>query len=90
MACLQTATRSLVTSTNTNNFGNNPIYVFSRGGTQEYTAGTVDDLRLYSSALPATQIQQVYTATLASLAVTPANAIHCDGNPAAVHGDGNV
>ena len=78
---LQTATRSLATSTNTNNFGNNPIYVFSRGGTQEYTAGTVDDLRLYSSALTATQIQQIYTATLASLAVTPINAMIASGTP---------
>ncbi len=70
---LQTATRSLATSTNTNNFGSNTIYVFSRGGTQSYAAGTVDELRLYSSALTGTQIQQVYSATLSSLAVTPVN-----------------
>ncbi|HEY5176453.1 MAG TPA: Ig-like domain-containing protein [Terriglobales bacterium] len=78
---LQTATRSLVTSTNTNNFGSNPIYVFSRGGTQSYAAGTVDELRLYSSALTAGQIQQIYTATLASLAVTPANPTIGTGTP---------
>ncbi len=78
---LQTATRSLVTSTNTNNFGSNPIYVFSRGGTTEYAAGTVDELRIYSSALTGTQIQQVYTATLASLAVTPVNPTIAAGTP---------
>ena len=78
---LQTATRSLLTSTNTNNFGNNPIYMFARGGTQEYAAGTVDDLRLYSGALTATQIQQIYTATLSSLAVTPTNPTILSGSP---------
>ena len=40
---LQTATRSLLTSTNTNNFGSNPIYVYSRGGTTEYAPGIVDE-----------------------------------------------
>ncbi len=69
---LQTATRSLLTSTNTNNFGNNPVFVFSRGGTGEYAAGTVNELRL-QQRLTGPQIQQVYTATLASLAVTPVN-----------------
>ena len=78
---LQTATRSLATSTNTNNFGSNPIYVFSRGGTQSYAAGTVDELRLYSSALTGTQIQQVYSATLSSLAVTPVNPTIAAGTP---------
>ncbi len=87
---LQTATRSLVTSTNTNNFGSNPIYVFSRGGTTEYAAGTVDELRIYSSALTGTQIQQVYTATLASLAVTPVNPTIAAGTPQQFTATGNV
>ncbi len=78
---LQTATRSLLTSTNTNNFGSNPIYVMSRGGTGEYTAGLLDELRIYNNALTAGQIQQVYTATLASLAVTPVNPTIAAGNP---------
>ncbi len=78
---LQTATRSLLTSNNTNNFGSNPIYVFSRSGTTEYAAGIVDELRIYNSALTNTQIQQVYTATLASLSVTPANPTIAAGTP---------
>ena len=77
---LQTAKSSLATSTNTNNFGSNPIYVYSRGGTQQYAAGVVDELRIYSSALTGTQIQQVYNATLASLAVTPVNPSIAAGN----------
>ena len=56
---LQTPTRNLYTSNNTNNFGHNPSYVFSRGGRQEYSAGTVDDLRLYNRALSAAEIQQL-------------------------------
>src|ERR1700733_5279889 len=73
---LQTATQSILTSNNTNNFGSNPIYIFSRGGTAEFNAGIVDDFRVYNTALTAAQIQQVYNytgATLTSIAVTPAN-----------------
>src|SRR5271157_5597841 len=71
---LQTANRSLHASTNTNNFGNNPIYLFSRAGTTEFTSGMIDDLRIYNSALTAEQIQQIYdSAGLVSIAVTPAN-----------------
>src|SRR5208337_838479 len=57
---LQTANRSLRASTNTNNFGNNPLYLFSRAGTTEFSSGMVDDLRIYDSALTAPQIQQIY------------------------------
>src|SRR5271157_1923708 len=71
---LQTANRSLHASTNTNNFGNNPIYLFSRAGTTEFTSGMIDDLRIYNRALTAEQIQQIYnSAGLVSIAVTPAN-----------------
>ncbi len=73
---LQTPQQNLYTATNTNSFGDNPLYLFSRGGTKEYTAGEVDDLRLYDQALSASQIQQIYeagVATLVSIAVTPAN-----------------
>ena len=56
---LQTPTRNLNTSTNTNNFGNNPIYLFSRAGTQYFTGAMVDDLRLYNRALSAAEIQQI-------------------------------
>jgi hypothetical protein len=57
---LQTATSRPYTLTNTNSFGSNPLYFFSRGGTQEYTAGEMDDLRLYNRALSATEVQQLY------------------------------
>src|SRR5271157_2562078 len=57
---LQTANRSLHASTNTNNFGNNPIYLFSRAGATEFNSGMIDDLRIYDGALTADQIQQIY------------------------------
>ena len=47
-------------SNNNNGFGNNPIYLFSRGGTQEFSASQMDDLRIYNRALSASEIQQVY------------------------------
>jgi hypothetical protein len=77
---LHTPFRILYANDNTNAFGNNPIYLFSRGGTREFTTGTVDDLRIYNRALSASEIQQLYSGTgsaslpvLVSLAVTPAN-----------------
>ncbi len=73
---LQTVTWSLHASTNTNSFGSNPIYLFSRAGTTEFSSGSIDDLRIYNSALTAAQIQQIYDrATLVSMAVTPINAL---------------
>ena len=73
---LQTPTSNLVTAQNTNSFGNNPIYLFSRDGSQYFNAGEVDDLRIYDQALTAAQIEQLYqdgNASLVSIAVTPAN-----------------
>ena len=57
---LQTPSWSVSASTNTNNFGNDPIYFFSRGGASQFSSGTVDDLRIYNRALTAAQIQQLY------------------------------
>lgn len=74
---LQTATGQPYTATNTNVFGSNPLYLFSRGGTAGLCAGKVDDFRLFNTALTATQIQQIYTqgkASLVSIAVTPPGA----------------
>src|SRR5271157_4349628 len=77
----QTANRSLYASTNTNNFGNNPIYLFSRAGTTQFNSGMIDDLRIYASALTAAQIQQIFnSAGLVSIAVTPANPSIAAGN----------
>lgn len=75
---LQTPSAVNSSTTNSNAFGNNPLYVFSRGGTQEFGAGELDDLRIYNRALAASEIQQVYNfgnggVSLVSLAVTPAN-----------------
>ncbi len=58
---LQTANQSLYASTNTNRFGNNLIYLFSRAGITEFTSGMIGDLRIYGSALTAEQIQQIYS-----------------------------
>jgi len=72
---LQSPTQHYSTAQNTSNFGNNPSFLFSRGGTQGFLAGAVDDLRVYNSALSASQINQIYGltgATLTSITVTPA------------------
>lgn len=71
---LQSVNRSLYSATNTNNFGNNPIYVFSRGGTSQFNSGMVDDLRVYNTALTATQIQQIYNGgNQGTLSASPAS-----------------
>ena len=57
---LQTPSWNLSAFTNTNTFGNDPIYLFSRGGTSQFSSGTVGDLRMYNHALTAAQIQQIY------------------------------
>ena len=68
---LQTVNRSLYASTNTNNFANNPFYLFSRAGMTDFNSGMIDDLRIYDSALTAQQIQQIYnSAGLGSVAGT--------------------
>ena len=71
---LQTPTLNYYTSDNTNTFGNNPIYLFSRGGSQFFSAGEMDDLRLYNVALSASQIQQIYQAGSATVFLAPASA----------------
>ena len=71
---LQSVNRNLSASTNTNNFGNNPIYLYSRAGNNQFSSGTTDDLRIYDSALSAEQIQELYSNPgLVSIAVTPTN-----------------
>lgn len=54
----QTAKLSPYTSKNTNAFGNNPTYLFSRGGASEFNAGMIDDMRIYNWALTAAEIQR--------------------------------
>ena len=60
---LQAPNRNLAASTNTNNFGNNPLYLFARGGSSYFDLGFVDDFRIYDTALTAAQIQQIYTSS---------------------------
>ena len=57
----QTPNWNLSSATNTNSYGNNPVYLFSRGATSHYSSGTVNDLRIYDGALTAAQVQQLYT-----------------------------
>ncbi len=71
---LQTPKQNYLTSKNTNNFGSNITYLFSRAGTQEFATGSVDDLRVYNRALSASEVQLLYNfngATLTSISVTP-------------------
>ena len=56
----QIPTQNLQAATNTNGFARVPLYVFSQGGDTMFTAGSVDDLRIYRSALTASQIEQIY------------------------------
>ncbi len=57
---LQPVSRSVSAVTNTNNFGNSPIYLFSSGGTTPSASGAIDDLRIYDTALTAEQIRQLH------------------------------
>ena len=75
---LQTATRSLYASTNTNNFGDDPIYFFSCAGTAAFASGAIDDLRIYSSALTAGQIRQLYNGAV--VASPPSLISYVQGN----------
>ena len=72
---LQIPTRSLLAATNTNDFGDNPIYLFARGGKALFDSGEVADFRIYNTALTAAQVQEIYfSGESASLASTPAGA----------------
>ena len=57
---IQTPTWNLSSATNTNNFGNEPIYLLSRAGTSQFTSGTLSDFRVYDGALSSDQAQQIY------------------------------
>ena len=63
---LQTAQSQSYSSANTNNFAANPFYLMSRAGSSEFTAGVIDDFRIYNRALTAAEVQQIY-----SLGTTP-------------------
>jgi len=48
--------------------GNAPGFIGSSSGTSEFFEGTMDDLRFYRRALPAEEIQQLYTEGIKTLA----------------------
>jgi hypothetical protein len=68
---LQTPSGYTFISNNSNDFGNNPIYLFARGGSSEFDSGAIDELRLYSSALTAAQIQRIYKYGVCQLTASP-------------------
>jgi hypothetical protein len=45
---------------NSNRFGVEPLFLFARAGTSEFTAGILDELRLYDRALTAQEIQSLF------------------------------
>ena len=52
---------NLSSATNTNNFGNDPLYLFSRSGNSEFTSGTLKEFRVYAGALSGSDVQKIYT-----------------------------
>ena len=79
---LQTPNWNLSSATNTNNFGHDPIYLFSRAGKSQFSSAAVNDLRVYNSALTAEQVQQIYNGS--ALGTPAAAAIsYVQGNYAA-------
>ena len=58
---LQTALTQDYNSNNTGNFGNHPLYLYSRAGSAFFAGGQMDDLQLYSRALSASEVKQVYS-----------------------------
>jgi hypothetical protein len=61
---LQKPRQPYQSSNNSNKFGYSPIYLFSQGGTTQFTAGSIDDLQIFNRALSASEIQQLYNAAI--------------------------
>jgi hypothetical protein len=70
---LQAVTRNLYSTTNTNSFGNNPVYIFSQGGSSQFTTGIMDDFRLFSLALTPSQIMGIYGGGQGTLTASPSS-----------------
>ncbi len=69
---LQVPTWNVGAATNSNDFGNDPIYLFAREGVSAFSSGMIADLQVYDTALSDEQIQQIYRRTaLMSLTVAP-------------------
>jgi uncharacterized membrane protein len=74
---LQIPTWNLSSATNTNNFGNEPIYLLSRAGASQFSSGTLSDFRVYDGVLSGDQIQQIYNDKLQE---SPATITYVQGN----------
>ncbi len=74
---LQTPTWNLSSATNTNNFGADPVYLMSRGGSSQYSSGKVSDFRIYDGALSGDQVEQIYNDTMLA---SPASISYVQGN----------
>ncbi len=57
---LQSPDWNLSSSTNTNNFGDDPIYLFSQDGVSQFASGSIREFRVYDIALNAKQVKQLY------------------------------
>ncbi|MGE0868945.1 MAG: LamG domain-containing protein [Kofleriaceae bacterium] len=45
---------------NTNTFGVQPIYLFSRGGVEDFAPGAIDELRIFNRALTPAEVESVF------------------------------
>ena len=57
---LQNPNWNLSSSTNTDNFGSDPFYLFSQNGTSQFASGSMREFRVYDTALNAQQVAQLY------------------------------
>jgi hypothetical protein len=58
---LQTAQSQPYNADNSNSFDNNALFLMSRGGSQLFAAGAIDDFRVYGRALSINEVQQLYS-----------------------------
>lgn len=58
---------------NTNNFGNDTLFLASRNNSSNFSAESLDDLRIYSRALTAAEVFAIYGETRASRPPPPTN-----------------
>ena len=68
---LQTASSRPDTTNNTNNFGNNLLYLMSRGGSSLFTPGSMQHLAIYSDLSPSRILAHYQAAFPVSSVLTP-------------------
>ena len=78
----QTSLSQPYSSTNTSTFGNYPTYLFSRGGTGNFSSGSLSDLQIYNRALTASDVQSLFNSAAPSFTLTasPASQTVVQGN----------